>query len=226
MHSPDLPEKLPSNLLATQAGVETHRNPFLAFCQTDMVACSRGLHLFGAGGKMSRKAKKIVCDALAVRQLHLLARSRKSELRLVERARMVLACLDEQPIHEIALLLKTTVNTVVVWRDRFVRFGVYGLLDLPRSGRPPHYATAFRESVLHLLDTPPPPGHNHWSGVSIAKTLQVSDDAVSRLLRKEGIRLSRQRNRVGTLDVLRSEAPLLVASRVVLPVDSLPPPPQ
>ncbi|MEO5353285.1 MAG: helix-turn-helix domain-containing protein [Magnetococcus sp. XQGC-1] len=191
-----------------------------------MVACNGqgGVHLFGAGGKMSRKAKKIVCDASALRQLNLLARSRKSELRVVERARMVLACLDEQPIHEIALLLKTTVNTVVVWRDRFARFGVYGLTDLPRSGRPPHYATAFRESVLHLLETPPPLGHSHWSGVSIAKALQVSEDAVSRLLRKEGIRLSRQRNRVSTLAAPCTEPPLLVASLVVLPVEALSPP--
>ena len=141
---------------------------------------------------MPRRAKKVVCDAEALQQLQLLVRSKKSEFRLVERARMVLACLNDEPVCAIADRFLTSTNTVIAWRDRFVQSGVCGLMDMPRSGRPAHYATEFRETVLQLLGTPPPTGRGRWNGVAIANALRVSDDAVSRLLRKEGICLSRQ----------------------------------
>jgi hypothetical protein len=67
-------------------------------------------------------------------------------------------------------------------------------MDLPRNGRPVQYDAEFRNSVLNLLETPPPAGQARWDGGSVAKALGVSDDAVWRLLRKEGICLSRQRS--------------------------------
>ncbi|MEO5341515.1 MAG: helix-turn-helix domain-containing protein [Magnetococcus sp. MYC-9] len=142
---------------------------------------------------MSRKAKQMVCNAGMLQQLEGLIHNKNSEARLVERAKMVLACLRGRPLQETALGLKTSINTVTAWRNRFVQSGLFGLMDMPRSGRPLHYNTEFRTTVLQLLEQPPPKGCSHWSGVAIAKTLQVSDDAVSRLLRKEGIRLNRQR---------------------------------
>ncbi|WP_130470894.1 helix-turn-helix domain-containing protein [Candidatus Magnetaquicoccus inordinatus] len=138
---------------------------------------------------MSRKAKQLDCDLESLQQLEALVRSKKSEFRLVERARMVMACLKGAAIREVAERFQTTTNTVIFWRDRFAQSGVEGLTDMPRSGRPARYDTEFRETVLRLLDMPPPNGRTRWSGVAIANALQVSDDAVSRLLRREGIRL-------------------------------------
>ncbi|MBF0097715.1 MAG: helix-turn-helix domain containing protein [Magnetococcales bacterium] len=140
---------------------------------------------------MSRKAKQLDCDTESLQQLEALVRSKKSEFRLVERARMVLACLNGAAIRAVAERFQTTTNTVIFWRDRFAQAGVEGLTDMPRSGRPTRYDTEFRDTVLRLLDMPPPNGHSRWSGVAIANALQVSDDAVSRLLRREGIRLKR-----------------------------------
>ncbi|MBF0183021.1 MAG: helix-turn-helix domain containing protein [Magnetococcales bacterium] len=140
---------------------------------------------------MSRKAKQLDCDVESLQQLEALVRSKKSEFRLVERARMVLACLNGAAIREVAERFQTTTNTVIFWRDRYAQAGIEGLTDMPRSGRPARYDTEFRDTVLRLLDMPPPDGRNRWSGVAIANALQVSDDAVSRLLRREGIRLNR-----------------------------------
>ncbi|MBF0461817.1 MAG: helix-turn-helix domain-containing protein [Magnetococcales bacterium] len=156
---------------------------------------------------MSRTAKKIVSDAEELRQLEALARSKKSEFRLVERARMVLACLAGEPVCAVADRFQTSTNTVIAWRDRFEQLGVCGLTDMPRSGRPAHYAAEFRESVLQLLGMPPPAGQGYWNGVTIAKTLQVSDDAVSRLLRKEGIQLRQQRNVETNLALAQNPSP-------------------
>ncbi|MBF0584490.1 MAG: helix-turn-helix domain-containing protein [Magnetococcales bacterium] len=143
---------------------------------------------------MPRKAKKIVCQTESLHELQSLVRSKTAEFRLVERAKMVLACLNEEPIHAVASRFQASPNTVITWRDRFAQSGVCGLMDMPRSGRPPQYSTEFRETVLQLLETPPPTGQRAWNGVTIARTLKVTDDAVSRLLRKEGIRLGGRRD--------------------------------
>ena len=107
---------------------------------------------------------------------------------------MVTACLSGELIQDIAGRFHTRPNTVIFWRDRFIGSGVDGLMDLPRSGRPAHYKDDFRNSVLTLLEKPPPAGYAHWDGGSIAEALGVSDDAVWRLLRREGICLSSQRS--------------------------------
>jgi transposase len=107
---------------------------------------------------------------------------------------MVLGCLEGRPVIEIARGLRVRPNTVIQWRRRFVERGMAGLRDLPRSGKPVAYGTEFRKEVLELLETPAPKGQACWDGPSVAKRLKVSDDAVWRLLRKEGICLRRQRS--------------------------------
>lgn len=143
---------------------------------------------------MSRKARSIACREEDRVQLFALAHSRTSEARLVDRAKMVVACLEGGLIQEIAERFQVRSNTVISWRDRFAEAGIDGLFDLPRSGRPAAYDDEFRNAVLKLLETPPPAGYAKWDGGLVAKTLGVSDDAVWRLLRKEGICLSRQRS--------------------------------
>lgn len=143
---------------------------------------------------MSRKARTITCSEQDRVQLDAFVHSRTSEARLVERAKMVHACLEGEPIQEIARRFQTRPNTVILWRDRFASAGVDGLMDMPRSGRPVCYDDDFRNSVLKLLETPPPAGFANWDGGLVAKELGVSNDAVWRLLRKEGICLSRHRS--------------------------------
>ncbi|MBF0461818.1 MAG: helix-turn-helix domain-containing protein [Magnetococcales bacterium] len=150
---------------------------------------------------MSRTSRKVVCNAEGLQQLEALIQSKKSESRAAKRARMVLACLNGEPVGEIADRFRTSTNTVIAWRDRFVQSGVYGLTDMPRSGRPVRYTQEFRETVLRMLDTPPA-DRNWWSCAAIAKTLGVSDDAVSRLLRKEGIQLGRRREQGTSLGLV------------------------
>jgi transposase len=55
------------------------------------------------------------------------------------------------------------------------------------------YGDGFREMVLAKLSENPPKGLSSWDGAELAEALGVSDDAVWRLLRKEGIQLARQR---------------------------------
>lgn len=113
---------------------------------------------------------------------------------MVARVKMVLGCLDGEPLTHIAQRLNVRPNTVIDWRRRFESEGIAGLRDRPRSGKPVQYGEEFRKKVLELLETAPPRGQACWDGPAVAKRLNTSVDAVWRLLRKEGIYLSRQRS--------------------------------
>jgi transposase len=134
------------------------------------------------------------CDGKTQMELERRARSRTEERRVVERARIVLGCLRGQPMNEIAVELDVRPNTAILWRQRFAAGGLKGLDDAPGRGRKPRYGAEFRKQVLAVLDEPPPKGQAQWDGGSLAARLGASDDAVWRLLRKEGICLQRRRS--------------------------------
>lgn len=112
---------------------------------------------------------------------------------MVERARIVLACLQGKEIQQVAREIGTSIPTVSKWRRRFAQNGVSGLRDRARSGKPATYDSAFRDRVLALLEQPPPTGVGHWDGRTVAEALGASVHAVWRLLRREGIYLQRLR---------------------------------
>jgi len=143
---------------------------------------------------MARKAQIPMCSKEDRSALEVLANSSSSEWRLVERARIVLKLLDGEPVNSVANNFKIGQNTVIKWRKRFATDGFRGLHDQPRSGKPPKYDKNFRNEVLKTLEQPPPSGQSCWDGVAIATRLNASDDAVWRVLRKEGICLARQRS--------------------------------
>jgi len=143
---------------------------------------------------VARKARIPRCSDQDRRTIEEWARSRTLEARLVQRAKMIEGCLAGLPIAQLARELGVRPNTVIVWRDRFDAQGVAGLQDRPRAGKPPTYDKAFRDRVLRTLEEPPPKGQAKWDGAALAACLGVSDDAVWRVLRKEGISLARQRS--------------------------------
>jgi transposase len=116
------------------------------------------------------------------------------EARIVERANIILRCLQGKSVGEIARYLKVRPNTVIDWRRRFEKEGINGLRDRPRSGKPRRYNAEFRNQVMKTLELPPPLGQACWDGPAVAKHMETSVHAVWRLLRKEGICLSRQRS--------------------------------
>ena len=69
-----------------------------------------------------------------------------------------------------------------------------GLRDQSRPGKKPRYGEELRRRVLRQLELPPPPGLAGWDGGTLAAALGVSDAAVWRVLRKDGIQLRRHRS--------------------------------
>lgn len=142
---------------------------------------------------MPRHATPLAWSDEVKAELVAMSRSRSEEVRMVERARVILRCLEGKEIQQVAKELDLAVPTVSKWRRRFADRGLKGLHDQPRSGKPPIYDGEFRNRVLSLLEQEPPAGLSHWDGRSVADALNASVHAVWRVLRKEGIYLQRLR---------------------------------
>jgi transposase len=143
---------------------------------------------------MPRHAPVLECSAEDVASLVAISKSRTEEARTVERARIVLASLEGKEMQQVAQELGVSVPTVNKWRRRFALWGLRGLRDRPRPGKPPLYDSAFRDRMLALLEQPPPPGMSRWDGPAVAEKLGSSVHAVWRALRREGIYLQRLRS--------------------------------
>ena len=143
---------------------------------------------------MAQVAVALSCTAEVMAELERLSRSRSGEVRMAERARIVLACLSGRRNDEVASEVGVRPNTVGVWRRRFAERGIAGLHDEPRPGKPAKYGVELRTRLLAQLELPPPAGMATWDGGSLATALGVSDDAVWRVLRNEGIQLQRHRS--------------------------------
>ena len=113
---------------------------------------------------------------------------------MAERARIVMACLQGKRNDAIAREMRLRPNTVGQWRRRFAQGGIAGLRDAPRPGKPAKYGVELRDRILAQLELAPPAGMASWDGGSLALALGVSDHAVWRVLRKQGIQLQRHRS--------------------------------
>jgi len=143
---------------------------------------------------MPRVAVALSCTPETMEELERMSRSRSGEVRMAERASIVLACLRGKRNDEIALQMNLRPNTVGQWRQRFAARGLAGLQDAPRSGKPAKHGVELRDRILAQLEQAPPEGMASWDGGSLAAALGVSDDAVWRVLRKQGIQLQRHRS--------------------------------
>ncbi len=93
------------------------------------------------------------------------------QARVAQRARIVLLAAEGRSNRDIAALLDMHYNQVGMWRARFAEFGVAGLDDGERPGRPPIYS---RDDVLLLVKTvtePPPEGATRWTMEALARAM-------------------------------------------------------
>ena len=143
---------------------------------------------------MPRVAIPLCCEPEVLRELERLSRSRADDARLVERARIILACLSGKRNNEVAAECGTYPRAVGIWRKRFTAQGLAGLHDKPRPGKPLKYAPVeLRQRVITEQGETPTAGLDTWDGGFLAKELAVSCDAVWRIMRKEGIQHHRRR---------------------------------
>lgn len=143
---------------------------------------------------MSRRAVVLSCTDKEKQQLEKWANGAKVEKRLNQRARIILACLEGKTNLQVAQQLDISRFTVAKWRTRFACKRLDGLVDNPRSGKPKKYGMVIRDKILKILEMPPPTGQSTWDGASLAAMVGASDQAVWKILKKEGIQLQRSRS--------------------------------
>ena len=123
--------------------------------------------------------------------LESLVRKPTTDQRTARRARIVLEAAAGRTTKEIAALLYVRPGTVILWRTRFARDRMGGLVDAPRPGKPATYDEKTEQRILAHLDQPPPEGYTTWNGRLLAQALgDVSPSHVWRVLRKHGFSCS------------------------------------
>jgi transposase len=93
------------------------------------------------------------------------------------RAQIVLWRADGFSVGDLVKMSGASKPTVYKWLDRYERFGVDGLTDLPRSGRPPEVSDSVRSRIVALTRCTPPAetGLSHWSSREMATYLKRTE---------------------------------------------------
>jgi transposase len=101
------------------------------------------------------------------------------EARMAKRARIVVLAADGLSNRKIAVLVDLHYNQVGLWRSRYGEFGLAGLDDIERSGRPCVYG---HDDVLLLVKTvtePPPDSATRWTMDALARAMAAHGVPIS-----------------------------------------------
>jgi transposase len=143
---------------------------------------------------MGRKARVVSTDEETMKRLLEISNSRTLPACQVERAGIILDCINGVSVQNTAAHFSISRSKVIRWKNRFLQEGLEGLQDNERSGRPVRYGIDFGKTILQKLEESPPAGYGQWNGALLAEELHVSKDAVWRFLRKHRISLARKRS--------------------------------
>ena len=119
-------------------------------------------------------------------ELTRLARSRRTSVRLSQRARIVLLAAQGLQNKDIAEQLGVGRVQVSRWRERYVEFGLEGIeRDLPRGAPPVKVDVA---KLVELTTQSTPQAATHWSTRKMAAVLEVSPSTVMRHWQANGLK--------------------------------------
>lgn len=136
-----------------------------------------------------RRAPVISLSDEARNELNRLVNGRRTAVRLVERAQIVLLAADGMENREIARNLGLARGTVGKWRGRYSAMGIAGIeKDAFRPGRKPTITRKIIEAVVQKTTQQTPPGQTHWSRTTMAKATGLSESSVGRIWRAHGLK--------------------------------------
>jgi len=117
------------------------------------------------------------------------AQGRKIQVRMEERARILLLANEGKQNLDIAAELAITPEKAARWRNRFLSKGLPGLeKDAPRPGRTPSIAKDTIGKVVHMTTQAKPGNATHWSTRTMAAAVGISDSSVLRIWHAHGLK--------------------------------------
>jgi transposase len=118
-----------------------------------------------------------------------LVNGRRTEVRVLKRAQIVLAAARGLENQQIAKKLKITGETIVRWRSRFCSERLAGITkDLPRGGRKPTKRSRVESRIIRKTTQEKPANATHWSTRSLSEELAVSQSMVHRVWKANGLK--------------------------------------
>ena len=129
---------------------------------------------------MARPARRIEISSEDRETLLKWKRSPTTPQNLVRRAEIILAAAGGLNNKAISGRGLGSVQTVCLWRRRYAEYGIKGLKDEPKPGRPRKIG---RDKVAEIVATTltPPQGVTHWSARRLAKQVKVGKSTVHRI---------------------------------------------
>jgi transposase len=122
------------------------------------------------------------------------ARGRRTPVRLVTRARIVLLAAQGWTNKDIALEVGAGRVAVGRWRKRFAHHGLAGIeKDKPRGGRKPTVRNRVARKIIETTTQSRPDDATHWSTRTLAAHLGVNRSMVQRVWKANGLKPHRAR---------------------------------
>ncbi|MDR0478668.1 MAG: helix-turn-helix domain-containing protein [Burkholderiaceae bacterium] len=136
-----------------------------------------------------RVAPIIKLDEQTECQLRALAKSRRVQARVQQRARIVLLAAQGRQNKDIALQVGLDRRQVALWRSRFLQAGIAALHhDAPRPGRTPTVTPEIQVHIVYVTLHEHPAHAAHWSSRTLAAHLGLGATTIRRVWNKHGIK--------------------------------------
>ena len=132
---------------------------------------------------MARKGQQLILTDEDLTTLTATARALSIDHRSVVRAKIILMLHQGYSYDMVKAELKVGREAIAKWKKRFIQYGIEGLHDAPRSGKPPIYTEADKARVVQKACTKPEGGYTNWSQRRIAKALGMSQSTVQGMSR-------------------------------------------
>ena len=137
---------------------------------------------------MSRPATVIVLSEAEKAELLRRVKQRKGAQDACVRAQIILACAEGESGNAIAQRLGVSKDLVSRWRMRFSKWGLIGLNDEHRSGRPRTISDEQVQKVVDRVLKSKPEDASHWSTRQMSRETGISPASVMRIWHAFGIK--------------------------------------
>ena len=146
-------------------------------------------------------SQRIILSPPERRVLKQLSRSRTSKLEEVRRSRIILGLGSGRGLRQVSREERCSVNTVQLWRDRFVAERLGGLYSRHRGRQPAPGAEQLEARIIDwTLNRKPSDGATHWSSRKLASALGSDHVRIARVWAKAGLQPHRRRHYLSSDD--------------------------